>query len=363
MSGLTPQAHAFILAGGRGTRFWPLSRHSRPKQFLDFSGEGSLLALTVARLTPLIPPERQWVITSEDLAPLVREVAPQIPVAQVLAEPEGKNTAPAVALAAALLESQSGEAVPFAVLPSDHVITPGDRFRASLDRALRAASREDALFTFGIPAQSPETGYGYIEAESMLDPAVAGPVRAFREKPDRATAEDYVKTGRHYWNSGIFVWNQRAVLEELSRHEPEIVAAVRKLAASGEAGTPAFAMAFEEAYASCRSVSIDYALLEKASEVRVIGADFEWDDVGHWNAMSGLWPVDGDENAARGELIEIDSHGNVVYGESGLTALVGVDSLIVVNTTDATLVCRRDRAQDIKALLERLREKGLDQYL
>ncbi len=363
MSASVDRAHAFILAGGRGTRFWPLSRHRRPKQFLDFTGEGSLLALTVARLSPLIPPERQWVITSEDLAPLVREVAPAIPPQQILAEPEGRNTAPAVALAAALLEERDSGPLPFAVLPSDHLISPGEDFRNDLGRVLEAAVETPALFTFGIAARTPETGYGYIEAERAMPPGGLGAVRAFHEKPDLDRAEDYLRSGRHYWNSGIFVWTQTTLLEELGRHEAGMVAAVRGLAATARPGTPDFSSAFQGAYSRCRSVSIDYALLEKARDVRVLVADFDWNDVGHWNAMADLWPPSNQGSAIRGTALEIESHDNVVHSEDGLTALVGVDSLIVVRTSDATLVCHRDRAQDIKDLLEELRSRGLDQYL
>jgi mannose-1-phosphate guanylyltransferase len=356
------RAHAFILAGGRGTRFWPLSRRARPKQFLDFTGEGPLLALTVARLLPLIPPERLWVITGADLVDRVREVAPQIPASQIVGEPVGRNTAPAVALAAALLEAGGDSRVPFAVLPSDHLISPAGDFREALERCLREVATSDRIYTFGIRPTRPETGYGYIEAAQPLQPGQVAEVAAFHEKPDLETAREYVATGRHLWNCGIFAWNSTSVLDQLALHEAPMVEAVRELAAAGRPGTKNFQDAFEGAYTRCREVSIDYALLEKSNEVSVMQAPFEWNDVGHWNAMSEVWKTDPDGNATQGPVLALDSKNNIVFGEGALTALIGVDSLIVVRTGDATLVCHRDRAQDLRLLLERLQQPDLDQY-
>jgi mannose-1-phosphate guanylyltransferase len=350
--------HAFILAGGRGTRFWPLSTAKRPKQLLDFTGEGSLLALTVSRLTPLIPPERQWVITGGDLVDAVREAVPQIPAHQVIAEPVGRNTAPAVGLAAAIL-AERGEDAAFAVLPSDHLIEPGDEFRACLGRALDLAAAEPCLFTFGIRPTRPETGYGYIEAaEGFGDHDGIRRVAAFTEKPEVEMARDYLASGRHWWNSGMFCWRSSTVLDGLAAHAPELLEVVSGIAKAGSPGTAEFSAALQEGFASAPSISIDYALMEKAENVLVVDATFGWNDVGHWLAMRDLWPSDGAGNVVRGELLSIDASENIVYGPDRLTALIGVEGHIVVSTDDVTLVCPADRAQDVKLALQRLEESG-----
>lgn len=356
--------HAFILAGGRGTRFWPLSLRDKPKQLLDFTGEGTLLSLTCERLSPLVPIENQWIITSEELADAVREAVPSIPAEQVLAEPVGRNTAPAVALAAGLLLERGVDA-PFAVLPSDHLITPADEFRARLSIAFDHARRHDELITFGVRPDRPETGYGYIETgDAAHEDGDALRVVAFREKPDRKTAEAYASSGKHLWNSGMFVWRPSVVAAGLKEHAPRILDPILGMVRSGHApGTQAFAAAFQKAYDTVSSISIDYALMEQADNVVVLPATFRWNDVGHWVAMRELWGADADGNAVRGRVLGIDARGNVVHGPDRLTALVGVDDLVVVSTDRVTMVCPVDRAQDVKRIIERLEAEGLDEYL
>lgn len=352
--------HAFILAGGRGTRFWPLSTHERPKQLLDFTGEGSLLALTVSRLSPLVPPERQWILTASDLADAVREAVPQVPPEQIIAEPVGRNTAPAVGLAAAILRER-GEDPAFCVLPSDHLIRPGEAFRECLGRAMDLAASEACLLTFGIRPTRPETGYGYIEAG---DPFPEWPgirrVRAFIEKPPADEATGFVASGRHSWNSGIFCWRASTVLDGLAQHAPDVHAVVTQIATEGVPGTKGFLSALEGRFANAPSISIDYALMEKADNTLVVDAEFEWNDLGHWVAMRELWPDAGSGNAARGDVLAIDAADNIVYGPDRLTALIGVSGHVVVSTDDVTLVCPAERAQDVKIALGKLMDPGAE---
>jgi mannose-1-phosphate guanylyltransferase len=355
-------AHAFVLAGGRGTRFWPLSRRAKPKQLLDFTGEGPLLALTLERIRPVIPPERQWIITGEDLVDAVRAVAPSLPAEQIIGEPVGRNTAPAVALAAALLESQATES-PFVVLPSDHLITPADTFQEDLRTALDVVAASPLLLTFGIEPSRPETGYGYIEAGDGMLPGTEGavrPVAAFVEKPDRETAARYVATGRHFWNSGMFAWRSDVLLGALREVEPEMVRLAESVAAAGTEGRR---LALEEAYGRMPAVSVDYALMEKARNVVVLPARFSWNDVGHWLAMRDLWTKDSAGNAVRGDVLAVESRDNIVFGEDRLTALLGVSDLVIVQTEDVTLVCAADRAQELRAVLDELNRRGDERYL
>ena len=352
------RAHAVILAGGRGTRFWPLSRRKKPKQLLDMTGAGSLLRLTSDRLAGLIPPERQWVITSAELADAVAEELPELPRHQIIGEPAPRNTAPAVALAATLILSRHGD-VPFTVLPSDHLITPTAEYQASLATALGIAMKTDLLLTFGVVPGRPETGYGYIQqGPPLADAAPACRVERFTEKPDRTTAESYIAGGGHLWNSGMFAWRPSVLLEGLRSHLPGTVEAVEACADAGQPGTPAFDSALEEAYGVVDSISIDYALMERAANAAVLPVHFVWNDVGHWLAMAELWPADGHGNSSHGRLLALDSKDCIVYGPDRLTALLGVEGLVVVQTADVTLVCAADRAQDVKRLLEELETSG-----
>lgn len=359
-----PAPHAFVLAGGRGTRFWPLSVRRRPKQLLALTAEASsLLQLTTDRLQPLIPPDRQWVITSADLADAVRAELPRLPASQVLGEPMGRNTAPAVALAAALLLERGEDAV-FFVLPSDHVIGPREVFQNALRDAADLARREAVLVTFGIVPTRAETGYGYIETgDPLADATPARRVARFREKPDRATAEDYLASGRHLWNSGMFAWRASVVADGLERHAPGLLGPLRALARSVAAGTTGFAAALEQAYEALPSISIDYALMERADNAVVLPAAFQWNDVGHWLALRELNVPDAAGNAGRGRVVAIDAHDNIVHGEGRLTALLGVRDLVVVTTDRVTMVCPAERAQDVKLLLDRVEAEGLEEFL
>ncbi len=353
-----------ILAGGRGERFWPLSRRRRPKQLLPLLSERSMLADTLGRLEGLAAPGDAWVITARDLEAAVREAAPALAEAHVVGEPVGKNTAPAIALACRWLEGESDDLV-VAVLPSDHRIEPAGRFREELERAARLALERSVIMTFGIPPTRPETGYGYIERGAALDRATDfHAVAAFREKPDAATAARYLADGRHLWNAGMFVFTPRVMLEELRAHAPDVAALLTELPPRpGEARETANAL--ERFYGAAPSISIDYAVMERSKRAVVARAGFAWDDLGSWAALATPEAVDKDGNVTRGPALLHESHGVIAFADGGLVATVGVENLIVVRTGDVTLVCSRDRAQDVKAIVERLKrgEVGKDEFL
>jgi mannose-1-phosphate guanylyltransferase len=343
--------HAVILAGGKGTRFWPLSRATRPKQLLPIVTERSMVQETVARLSPLVPMERVWVVTGGDHADELRRQLPELDHEHVVVEPSARNTAAAIGLAATLIGRSDPDAT-MLVLPSDHHVESPVRFRETLGRAIAIAGAGEHLVTIGIEPTAPETGYGYIERGDAIDEG-AWRVARFREKPDRATAEQFVTSGRFLWNSGMFAWRAAVVLRALERHLPETHRRLAEIVScwGDERG-------FERSYAAIDDVSIDYGVLEKHEDVIVVGGDFGWDDIGSWTALARHWPKDENGNVTRGNVLVLDGRGNLVVTQKRLAALVGVEDLIVVETADAILVCRADRAQDVKRVIDELRARG-----
>jgi mannose-1-phosphate guanylyltransferase len=349
-----------IMAGGRGTRFWPRSRRRSAKQVLNVVGDCSLIRQTVDRLLPLLPPERLWVITNGYLADEIRRQLPEIPPRQILAEPAQRNTAPCNGLAARILESIDPDAA-IGVFPADHVIGRPAAFTRLLLPAFEAAA-QGRIVVLAIQPRWPETGYGYVE----LPPGVVAgspepvPVLQFREKPDEATARRYVAAGNFYWNAGMFFWRAGVFLEELRKRLPATAALLDGLPPFGNGD---FDARLAEAYPGCEDISVDYAVLEKAANVvGIAAADIDWNDVGSWHAVYELLPHDSQGNAARGELLARDSTGNYVDAAGKLVALVGVEDLVVVDTPDALLVASRARAQeagDIVKLLERQKRDEL----
>jgi mannose-1-phosphate guanylyltransferase len=348
---MNPHYYGLILAGGRGTRFWPRSRRRTAKQVLDVAGERSLIQATVERLAPVIPPQRMWILTNSYLRRTIIRQLPEIPPGQVLAEPLQRNTAPAIGLAAHILRSQDPDAV-MGVFPSDHVIGKPAAYRAVLKAALKAAAAGN-LVVVGIPPRWPETGYGYIEFPRGTKPgAEALPVRRFHEKPELANAKRYLAAGHFYWNSGMFFWRADVVLDQLRRYLPKTATV---LASLPRFGSRRFSAALKQAFALCDNISIDYAVLEKAAHVSGIAAgDFAWNDVGSWNAVYELLPRDARGNVVAPNSICLDSHNNFVDARGKLVALLGVRDLIVVDTPDALLVAARDHAQRVGEIVKAL---------
>jgi mannose-1-phosphate guanylyltransferase len=343
--------YAVIMAGGSGTRFWPQSRRRLPKQFLSIDGGRTLLQATAARLRGFVSPAHIVVVAPGELAPLVRRQLPTLPRQNVVIEPAARGTAGCLALAAAWI-SQRDPAAAMAVFPADHTIGNEAQFRRCVARAFETAETEDCLVTFGIPPTRPETGYGYIEVGEPLQRGVPRVhwVARFIEKPDRATAQRLIGSGRHLWNSGMFVWRVTILHEALQRHAPEVGRVLELFSDRRRAATPAA----QRVYRRLPGESIDVALMERATRVAVISATFAWDDVGSWAAMRALWGVDPDGNASRGEALLIDCRDTVVYGATRLVAVVGANDLVVVDSPDAVLVCPRDRAQEVRRVVDAL---------
>jgi mannose-1-phosphate guanylyltransferase len=352
--------YGLILAGGRGTRFWPRSRRSHAKQVLTIVGDRSLIQTTVDRLTPLIPPERLWVLTNDHLRAEIVQQLPEIPAAQILSEPVQRNTAPAIGLAAHILHSIDSDAV-MGVFASDHVIGRPRRY-LQLARAAFRAAESGKLLVLGIQPRWAETGYGYIEFPRGTKAGSLAPSRVvtFREKPDARTAAKYVAAKRFFWNAGMFFWRADVLLDALRRHLPKTATLLASLPRFAQRG---FAAKLKEVFPLCENISIDYAVLERADNVLGLACDdIGWNDVGSWNAVYELLPRDRQGNAARSTVISADSRGNYIDAGTKLVALLGANNLIVVDTPDALLIVDRARAQqvgDIVKLLEQTQREDL----
>jgi len=355
-----------ILAGGRGTRFWPLSRRRRAKQLLALDGKRTMIQQTVARLLPLAKRERFWIITNDDLRSSILRQLPQLQARQVLAEPIGRNTAPAIGLAAFLLLRTHPEAV-LGLFPSDHVIGNEGAYRETIQRGVELAAAGENIVVLGIQPSRAETGYGYIEVGSPYDSA-ARRVRRFTEKPDAATAAGFVAAGNFYWNSGMFLWSARTLANALREHLPKTAGILEEIAS--RFGTTQFASTFRRLYPKCENISIDYAVLEPRSskgEMRsgifCLPANFGWNDLGSWTALHEHHVAK--RTMPEGNLIEsvgqfvLNSQGNYVHAPGKFVAAVGVENLVVVDSGDALLITTRERAQDVGKIVKYLDEKKL----
>jgi mannose-1-phosphate guanylyltransferase len=356
------KTYAVILAGGRGERFWPMSRCNFPKQFLNLFGPESLVQMTSRRVAGVCPlPDQRFVIDPV----LGKVLAKQLTLEKrsFVYEPFGRNTAPAIALAAAYVEREDADSV-MAVLPADHLIEDVAGFQSSLRFAARVAEM-GFLVTFGIKPERPDTGYGYIEVGDKLvslERQKAFRVRRFREKPDAKTARRFMRQGNFWWNSGMFVWQTRAFLDAVEKCMPEFYRDLMRFQRA--IGTRRETAELERMYRRAKSESVDYAIMEKSPNVAVIPAGFDWDDVGSWLALERHFPKDSQGDVAVGESIRFDSRDCMTMSEGGLVALVGCKDLIVVRTPDAVLVCHKDKAGEIKKLLAHMRENGkMGKYL
>jgi mannose-1-phosphate guanylyltransferase len=354
-----------ILAGGRGTRFWPLSRRKRAKQLLALDGKQTMIQQTVARLLPLAAAKNFWIIANDDLRPAIVKQLPKLAKSQVLAEPVGRNTAPAIGLAAFLLQRKNPDAV-IGMFPSDHVIADEKRYRETLQRGIAVAAADENIVVLGIKPTRPETGYGYIEAGRPLQ-GEALRVHRFTEKPDADKAAEFVAAGNYFWNSGMFLWSARTLTNALREHLPKTAAILDEIAHAF--GTRKFTAVLNKLYPKCENISIDYAVLEprsakgEAGNIFCLPADFGWNDLGSWTALhehhnAKSNPADGNLISSAGAHV-INARGNYVHAPNKFVAVVGVDDLVVVETDDALLITTRHRAQDVGKVVKHLDEKKL----
>jgi mannose-1-phosphate guanylyltransferase len=363
-----PNSHFYpvILAGGRGTRFWPLSRKRRAKQLLALDGKHTMIQQTVARLLPLAPARRFWIITNDDLKPAITRQLPKLSSQQIVAEPVGRNTAPAIGLAAFLLLRQDPDAV-LGLFPSDHVIANPDEFRATLNKGIAIAEAGENIVVLGIRPTRLETGYGYVEAGTS-DTEGSLRVRRFTEKPDLARARQFVTAGNYFWNSGMFLWRADTLANALRAHLAKTAQILEKIAAAY--GTRKFAETFRKLYPKCESISIDYAVLEpqsakgeEQSRIFCLPSDFGWNDLGSWTALhehhvARSNPEHGSVVNAAGSFA-LNARNNYVHAPGKFVAVIGVENLVIVETDDALLITRLDQSQDVGKVVKHLDEKKL----
>ncbi len=359
---MSDHLYPIILAGGAGTRLWPRSRRHRPKQLLDLLTPNSMLQDTYGRVRPLLRPEQVFVITNADYVGEVLQQLPEVPPENIIGEPVGRGTAAPIALAALLLRERDPEAV-MLCLPADHCIQRDEEFREAV-LAAEELARKNFLVTFGVPPRYPETGYGYIEAANDLE-MVRGMracrVRRFTEKPDQATAAEFIAGGNYFWNSGIFIWRASIILEEFSRYLPEQLRALELIANAWQNANAA--QVFESTWRELKNETIDVGIMEKSDRVAVLPLDVGWSDVGNWATLLDLLADGTGRNVVQGEHLGMETRGSLIYSEDRLIATVGLSDMIVVDTGDVVLVCPKSQAQRVKQIVDELTRLRQDKYL
>lgn len=355
--------YAVIMAGGVGTRFWPRSRGVRPKQLLNIFGEKSMIQHTVERILPLVAPENIYVVTNIHQAELVGRQLPGLHLQNILIEPVGRNTAPCIGLAALHILDKDPDGI-MAVLAADHLIKPVDKFSSDISFAADIAAQTGACVTLGIVPTRPETGYGYIqylEQESLGQNRKAFRVKTFAEKPNLETAKRFLTSGDFLWNSGMFIWKASTILKLIEEFLPELYEGLVEIRAA--LNGQKYDEVVNRVYRSLKGISIDYGVMEKTKEVYVIKSEFEWNDVGSWEEVYQLSKKDAAGNALTGEHVILDSTNSLIYSPGKLVAMVGLHDLIVVDTEDALLICRRDQAQDVKKIVDELHHRRKNELL
>ncbi len=351
---------AVIMAGGVGSRFWPRSKEKTPKQLLNIFGEKTMIQETVARLNGVVKIENIFVITNKIQRSEIINQLPQLPEENVLEEPFGRNTAACIGLASIIIRTKSIDAVTL-ILPADHIIKDIDDYHKILIQAAKFADSSKGLITIGIKPTRPETGYGYIQMEENEIVENVHKVYTFAEKPNYATAVRFLESGDFYWNSGMFIWRVEAILNEIEKYMPELYEGLEELVPA--INTNNYNTTLANIYGKLRNISIDYGIMEKSQNVYLIKGDFSWSDVGSWEEVYQLSEKDGNGNAVIGNVFTEMTVDSYVFSPKKFTSVIGVDNLIIINTDDALLVCRRDKSQDVKKIVEHLKINKLTEYL
>ena len=356
------EEYAVIMAGGKGERFWPRSCSQKPKQFLSLLGKKSLLQQSCERIQDLFSLENILVVTGREYQSLAKKQLPDLPLENFIIEPQGRNTAPCIGLAALHILKRNKNAS-MAVFPADHLIQGKEAFHKCLKTGLRLAEKDSVLVTIGIVPTRPETGYGYIDREekSISREKIVFKVRNFVEKPDIDTALKYLYSGHYLWNSGIFIWKAGLILEKIEKHLPELYSGLAII--NQYIGSQEEEKVMEKIFPSLPAISVDYGIMEKEQDILVLRADFGWDDLGSWAALAEWSPSNSDGTVVLGEHVGIDTSECLVYGQNALIATLGVKNLVIVQTPDAVLVCARERSQEVKNLVQMLKTRKRLKYL
>ncbi len=356
--------YIIIMAGGKGTRFWPLSRAKMPKQLLSITSKRTMIQETVDRILPIIPLQRIMVVTTYLHTEEIRLQLPDLPCENMLVEPIGRNTAPCIGLAASHLVRRDPDAV-MAVLPADHLIEDAANFQSRLLVAAKIARKQSSLVTIGITPTRPETGYGYIQLGrevNSIDDEPFYEAKSFREKPNVETAEEFIKAGNFLWNSGMFIWRASSIMANIERYLPTMYKQLIRIRVAID--TESEYKVLNHIYPEIEPISIDFGVMERANHVYIIRGEFGWSDVGSWNALKAVWSNDENDNAVYGKpTVAINSAHSIIYSPQKVVALVNVNDLIVVETDDALLVCHKEKAQDVKKVVEILEAKGMKNLL